>query len=167
MDDSAEVVTRHLRASDWPQVEHIYSEGIATGDATFETSTPPWSTWDVGHREDLRFVAAVDGRIVGWVAAGPVSRRGCYAGVVEHSVYVAADHRGRGVRGILLDQLIRASGDGGIWTIQSGIFPENKASLALHRSRGFRIVGRRERIAQLHGRWRDVIMIERRAPAGP
>lgn len=150
---------------DWPQVERIYSEGIATGDATFETSTPPWPAWDAGHREDLRFVATIDDQVVGWVAAGPVSRRVCYAGVVEHSIYVAADQRGRGVGGVLLDRLISASRDAGVWTIQSGIFPENKASLALHRSRGFRVVGRRERIAQLHGTWRDVIMIERREQA--
>lgn len=165
MGDSIEVVTRHLAASDWPQVERIYSEGIATGEATFETSTPPWSAWDSGHREDLRFVAAIDGRIVGWVAAGPVSRRACYAGVVEHSVYVSAHHRGRGIGGILLDRLISGAVDVGVWTIQSGIFPENKPSLALHRSRGFRIVGRREKIARLHGTWRDVIMIERRDQA--
>ncbi len=151
-----------MAASDWPEVEHIYSEGIATGDATFETSTPPWSAWDASHREDLRFVASIDGRVVGWVAAGPVSRRICYAGVVEHSVYVTANQRGRGVGGLLLERLISASRDAGVWTIQSGIFPENEASLTLHRSRGFRVVGRRERIAQLHGAWRDVIMIERR-----
>jgi len=165
MADSPEVATRRMAASDWPEVEHIYSEGIATGDATFETSTPPWSAWDASHREDLRFVASIDGRVVGWVAAGPVSRRACYAGVVEHSVYVAADQRGRGIGGMLLDRLISASRDVGVWTIQSGIFPENEASLALHRSRGFRVVGRRERIAQLRGAWRDVIMIERRDQA--
>ncbi len=162
MDGSAKVVTRHMAASDWPEVEHIYSEGIATGDATFETATPSWATWDADHREDLRFVASIDGQVVGWVAAGPVSLRVCYAGVVEHSVYVAADQRGRGVGGVLLDRLISTSRDVGVWTIQSGIFPENAASLALHRSRGFRVVGRRERIARLHGAWRDVIMIERR-----
>lgn len=165
MDGSAKVVTRHMVATDWPEVEHIYSEGIATGDATFETSTPSWSAWDGGHREDLRFVASIDGRVIGWVAAGAVSRRVCYAGVVEHSVYVAADQRGRGVGGVLLDRLISASRHVGVWTIQSAIFPENEASLALHRSRGFRVVGRRERIAQLHGAWRDVLMIERRDQA--
>jgi L-amino acid N-acyltransferase YncA len=167
MAGSAEVVTRPMAASDWSAVEHVYSEGIATGAATFETSTPPWSAWDASHREDLRFIASIDGRVVGWVAAGPVSRRPCYAGVVEHSVYVAADQRGRGVGGVLLDRLISAAADVGVWTIQSGIFPENKPSLDLHRSRGFRIVGRREKIAQLHGTWRDVIMIERRNQVGP
>jgi len=154
-----------MAAGDWPEVEQIYCEGIAGGNATFEISTPSWSAWDAGHRQELRFVAGIDGRIVGWVAAGPVSRRACYAGVVEHSVYVAADQRGRGIGGVLLDRLISASRDVGVWTIQSGIFPENEASLALHRSRGFRVVGRRERIAQRRGAWRDGIMIERRDQA--
>lgn len=162
MRDSTNVAMRAMAPGDWSQVERIYSEGIATGEATFETSTPSWTTWDANHRDDLRFVATLDGRIVGWVAAGPVSARACYFGVVEHSVYVAADQRGRGIGGVLLDRLISGSRDAGVWTIQSGIFPENEASLALHRSRGFRVVGRRERIAKLHGIWRDVIMIERR-----
>lgn len=158
------VKTRILTAADWPQVERIYAQGIATGDATFETTTPSWEAWDRSHRSDLRFVAIEEDRIDGWVAAGPVSARHCYRGVVEHSVYVAADRRGRGVGGLLLDRLIEEARRVGVWTIQSGIFPENEASLALHTSRGFRVVGRRERLAQLRGVWRDVLMIERRDP---
>lgn len=155
-----------MQAGDWPAVAEIYAAGIATGNATFETEPPPWGVWDAGHRADLRFVATEGEAIVGWIGAGAISARRCYAGVVEHSVYVAPDRRGSGIGGALLDHLIAASERAGVWTIQSGIFPENEASLALHRSRGFRVVGRRERMARLHGVWRDVILIERRVPDG-
>jgi phosphinothricin acetyltransferase len=152
-----------MSSVDWPVVERIYAAGIATGNATFETSTPSWESWDSGHREDLRFVAVRDGKVVGWVAAGPISRRECYAGVVEHSVYVAAEERGRGVGRVLMKTLIDAAEEAGVWTIQTGIFPENHASVTLHQQVGFRIVGRRERMALLHGTWRDVYLLERRA----
>lgn len=163
MDEGAALATRPMASSDWPFVERIYADGIARGNATFETSTPIWESWDSGHRSDLRFVALVDGLVIGWAAAAPISRRQCYAGVVEHSVYVAPHVRGRGVGHRLMGTLIEAAERAGVWTIQTGIFPENEASLALHRSVGFRIVGRRERMAQLHGVWRDVYLLERRA----
>lgn len=155
---------RALTAADWPEVERIYAEGIATGDATFETATPSWATWDAGHRSDLRFVAVSEHRVVGWVAVSPISPRDCYRGVVELSLYVAAGRRGQGVGGRLLDHLLEAAQAAGVWTIQGATFPENEASLALHRSRGFRVVGRRERIAQRDGVWRDTVLIERREP---
>lgn len=162
MDAPSGVTTRAMQPEDWARVERIYRAGIATGNATFETATPAWESWDAAHRADLRFVAIHDGEVVGWVAAGPISRRPCYAGVVEHSVYVAPRARGKGVGRILMDTLIEAAEKAGVWTIQSGIFPENEASLALHRAAGFRIVGRRERMARLHGVWRDVYLLERR-----
>lgn len=145
-------------------VLRIYSAGIRTGDATFETTVPTWETFDRTHLPSHRFVAIdAGGDVVGWVAAVSVSSRCVYAGVIEHSVYVDPAAHGRGTGGLLLDALITASEHDGVWTIQSGIFPENTASLALHRRAGFRIVGIRERIGQRDGRWRDVVMIERRS----
>jgi phosphinothricin acetyltransferase len=153
---------RPLRPSDWPDVARIYDAGIATGYATFEREPPSWRDWRAGHRDDLSFVA-VDGVVLGWVAASNASDRCCYAGVVEHSVYVDPDHHGRGIGRRLLETLIEATEQQGIWTIQSGIFPENLTSLALHRACGFREVGRRQRIGQLDGVWRDVLLFERRS----
>jgi L-amino acid N-acyltransferase YncA len=143
----------------------IYQTGIDEGDATFETVPPAWADFDASKLRAHRFVA-LDGAdtVLGWVAAVAVSDRCAYSGVVEHSVYVRPDARGRGVGRKLLDALIASTEAAGIWTIQSGIFPENAASAALHRAAGFREVGRRERIAQQHGRWRDVVLIERRSP---
>jgi L-amino acid N-acyltransferase YncA len=154
-----------MAAGDWPAVERIYAEGIATGDATFETRTPSWETFDAARLPHQRLVALVDGEVVGWAAASPVSERGVYAGVVEHSVYVAPEHAGRGVGRVLLDTLIASTEAAGIWTIQTGVFPENAASLALHQRCGFRVVGRRERIGCHEGRWRDVVFLERRSTA--
>lgn len=162
MDKPDGVTSRLLTSEDWPDVERIYAEGIATGNATFETGTPSWEAWDSAHRPDLRFVAERDGKVVGWVAAGAISRRRCYAGVVEHSVYVAPEERGTGIGRTLMSTLIDAAEGAGVWMIQTGVFPENVASIALHRRAGFRIVGRRERIARLHGVWRDVYLLERR-----
>ena len=161
---ATELRVEPMRADDWPAVREIYLEGIATGEATFETGAPSWEGWDAAHLPELRFVARHEGVVVGWVAASPVSERCVYRGVVEHSVYVAAAARGRGTGRRLLETLIAATDAAGIWTIQSGIFPENGASLALHEACGFRRVGVRERIGQLDGRWRDVILLERRAP---
>jgi L-amino acid N-acyltransferase YncA len=143
----------------------IYQAGIDEGDATFETGAPPWPEFTAARLPAHRFVATDLGRVLGWVAASAVSGRCVYAGVVEHSVYVDRAARGRGVGRDLLRVLIGSTERAGIWTIQSGIFPENAASLALHRSVGFREVGLRERIGQQHGRWRDVILIERRSAA--
>jgi len=145
-------------------VLRIYAAGIAGGDATFETAAPAWPEFDAGKRPDLRFVAFSDGAVAGWVACSQVSPRSAYAGVVEHSVYVDAVHSGRGIGRALLETLIAASEAAGIWTIQSGVFPENTGSLALHRRCGFREIGFRERVGRHHDRWRDVILLERRSP---
>jgi L-amino acid N-acyltransferase YncA len=153
-----------MTQGDWPSVEAIYAEGIATRLATFETRTPTWQEFDAGRLAGHRLVAVDDGRIVGWAAISPTSGRECYAGVVEHSIYVAADTRGRGVGHALMDALVTSADEAGIWTIQTSIFPENESSLALHEKLGFRVVGRRERIAQLDGVWRDTLLLERRAP---
>ena len=147
---------------DWPEVEAIYAAGIATGDATFETEPPRWDEFDRGRLTHSRLVATEDGAIVGWAALSPTSARTCYIGVVEHSVYVAESARGRGVGNALLEALVASAARHGIWTIQTSVFPENAASMALHRRAGFRIVGRRERIAELHGAWRDTILLELR-----
>jgi L-amino acid N-acyltransferase YncA len=145
------------------QVLDIYRLGIATGHATFETEPPAWTEF---RRRQHRLVALDPaGAVLGWVACSPVSDRCVYAGVVEHSVYVHPDARGRGVGRTLLDALIASTERAGIWTIQSGVFPENTASLRLHAAAGFRTVGTRERIGRHHGVWRDVVMIERRSPA--
>jgi L-amino acid N-acyltransferase YncA len=142
----------------------IYRAGIDEGNATFETQAPGWAAFTAARLPGHRFVAVAAGQVIGWVAASPVSGRCVYAGVVEHSVYVRPDARGQSIGRRLLDALIASTEAAGIWTIQSGIFPENTASLALHRAAGFRVVGIRERIGQHHGRWRDVMLIERRSP---
>ena len=152
-----------LTEADWPAVREIYAEGIATRNATFETEAPAWERWDATHLAGHRLLARVAGRVAGWAALSPVSDRCAYAGVAENSVYVAAWAQRRGVGRALLQALLRGADAGGIWTVQTGIFPENAASLALHRACGFRVVGTRERIGQLDGRWRDVLFLERRA----
>jgi phosphinothricin acetyltransferase len=154
-----------LEPGHWPEVAHIYAEGIATGEATFETSVPSWEHWHAAHLAEHRFVATRDGHVVGFAAVSAVSDRCVYGGVVENSVYVAESARGTGVGRLLLEQLIASTEAAGIWTIQSGIFPENAASLALHERAGFRVVGRRARLGQLHGVWRDVLLVERRSEA--
>lgn len=143
----------------------IYQAGIDEGDATFETRAPDWAKFSASRLAAHRYVAIGDSGVAGWVAASPVSDRCVYRGVVEHSVYVLADARGQGVGRLLLDTLIASTEAAGIWTIQSGVFPENTASLALHNRAGFRVVGTRERLGRHHGRWRDVVLIERRSPA--
>ena len=142
----------------------IYQAGIDEGNATFETGAPGWPAFTAARLPGHRFVATVASQVTGWAAASAVSGRCVYAGVVEHSVYVHPDARGQGAGGRLLDALVTSTEAAGIWTIESGIFPENAASLALHRAAGFRVVGIRERIGQHHGRWRDVLLIERRSP---
>ncbi|MFF5445645.1 GNAT family N-acetyltransferase [Streptomyces sp. NPDC012888] len=147
------------------QVLAIYQAGIDEGDATFETTAPEWAVFDAAKLAEHRFVALdEDETVLGWVAASPVSDRCAYAGVVEHSVYVHPDVRGRGVARALLEALVASTEAAGIWTIQSGIFPENTASLALHERAGFRVIGTRERIGRHHGAWRDVVLLERRSP---
>jgi L-amino acid N-acyltransferase YncA len=146
------------------QVLSIYQAGIDEGNATFETQAPEWPAFSGSRLPDHRFVAVSEDQILGWVAASPVSSRCVYSGVVEHSVYVHPEARGRGVGRRLVGTLIDSTEAAGIWTIQSGIFPENTASVALHLAAGFRVVGRRERIGQHHGTWRDILLMERRSP---
>ncbi|WP_127819141.1 GNAT family N-acetyltransferase [Microbacterium sp. CPCC 204701] len=160
---------RELRPEDWPAVEEIYRHGIEDGEATFETRTPAWHDFDAGRVAAPRLVAHDgDGRVAGWAAASAVSSRPAYRGVIEHSVYVHRDARGQGIGALLLDAFIEGADSAGYWTIQSSVFPENAASLRVHERAGFRIVGRRERIAQSllgphAGRWRDTVLIERRS----
>jgi len=146
-------------------VRAIYLEGIATGNATFETSAPEWEKWDAAHLATCRLVAQMNGQVSGWAALSAVSSRCVYAGVAEVSVYVADAARGQGVGLRLLSALVECSEGHGIWTLQAGIFPENEASVRLHERCGFRIMGRRERLGQLKGTWRDVLLMERRSKA--
>ncbi|ROR35327.1 phosphinothricin acetyltransferase [Kitasatospora cineracea] len=147
------------------QVLAIYRAGIEEGNATFETGAPSWAAFDAARLPAHRHVAlGPGGRVLGWAAVSPVSSRPAYAGVVEHSVYVHPDHRGRGIAGTLLEALIDSTEKAGIWTVQSSVFPENTASLALHARAGFRTIGTRERVARHRGVWRDTVLIERRSP---
>jgi phosphinothricin acetyltransferase len=153
-----------LRPADWPAVRAIYQAGIATGNATFETAAPTWAAWDAAHLPGQRLLARDGDRVLGWAALAPVSDRCAYAGVAEDSIYVAPQAQGRGVGRALLGALVASAERAGIWTVQTGIFPENQASVRLHQACGFRVVGVRERIGRLHGRWRDVLLLERRSP---
>jgi L-amino acid N-acyltransferase YncA/2-polyprenyl-3-methyl-5-hydroxy-6-metoxy-1,4-benzoquinol methylase len=159
------VLIRPMRAADAGEVLAVYQAGLDTGQASFETAAPAWEAFDAGKLPLHRHVAADagTGRVLGWVAASPVSGRCVYAGVIEHSVYVHPGHQGRGIGRALLEALIASSEDAGIWTVQSGVFPENTASLRLHERVGFRVVGVRERVGCHHGRWRDAVFIERRS----
>ena len=163
-----------MTPSDWPAVAAIYREGIEDGQATFETEVPPWEAWDGAHLAHSRLVAELAGergvataepsdRVIGWAALSPVSRRAVYEGVAEASVYVARGQRRKGTGRALLAALIAASEENGIWTLQASIFPENAASVRLCERRGFRVIGRRERIARHHGGWRDTLILERRS----
>ena len=155
---------RPLTRDDWPAVRAIYEAGIATGNATFETSAPCWEQWDANHLAGHRLVAiSADGDVVGWAALAPVSDRCAYEGVAENSVYIRPDYGGHGIGGMLLEALIHGAELAGIWTVQTSIFPENARSIALHQRCGYRIVGRRERIGRLDGRWRDTVLVERRS----
>jgi phosphinothricin acetyltransferase len=152
-----------MTPADWPMVQAIYQDGIDSGEATFETEAPSWEAWRAAHHPFARLAAREGDAIVGWAALSPVSRRQCYAGVAEVSVYVAAAARGRGIGRNLLEAIIRESERHGIWTLQGATFATNEASLRLQRSCGFCEIGRRVRIAQLHGQWRDTIITERRS----
>ncbi|MCQ1953681.1 GNAT family N-acetyltransferase [Arthrobacter sp. zg-Y238] len=164
------ILIRSLLASDWPSVRSIYAAGIATGHATFESKVPDWEAFDSAHLPGLRLVADAGNGLLGWAAASPVSTRDAYRGVVEHSVYIAPAARGRGIGRLLLRALVASAETSGIWTLQCSIFPENTASLALHQAEGFRVVGRRQRVAKMThgphtGEWRDTLFLERRSDA--
>ncbi len=148
----------------WPAVADIYRQGIETGNATFQASVPGWESWDQSHMADCRLVAlTAKGDVAGWAALSAVSSRCVYAGVAEISIYVAASARGKGIGKALLQALVAESERKGFWTLQAGIFPENIASIHMHEACGFRVVGRRERIGQMNGRWRDTLLLERRS----
>lgn len=159
------VLIRPMEHHDAAQVLAIYQAGLDTGQASFETTAPTWEAFDGAKLRAHRHVAvdAATGQVLGWTAASAVSDRCVYAGVIEHSVYVHPGHRGQGIGAALLAALTASADEAGVWTIQSGIFPENAASLRLHEQAGFRVVGIRERIGQHHGRWRDVVFVERRS----
>ena len=167
-----------MTPDDWPSVRRIYADGMATGNATFETEPPDWDTWNRSHYPQCRLVARIRDEtvipakagihvptrpIVAWAALSPVSARACYAGVAEHSIYVDEAYRGRGIGKTLLTEFVRQSEAAGFWTLQSSIFPENQGSIAIHLACGFRILGRRQRIALLNGIWRDTVIVERRS----
>lgn len=147
----------------WPGVSQIYIEGIQTGNATFEMTAPEWQQWDSGHLQHSRIIAAVENAVAGWAALSPVSERCVYAGVAEVSIYIGEKFRGQHIGDLLLKALIPSSEDNNIWTLQSGIFPENNVSVHLHEKNGFRIIGRREKIGKMNGIWRDTLMLERRS----
>ncbi len=157
------MLIRSMQASDWEQVHQIYTEGIATGIATFETTAPNYERWDKAHISSCRLVVEEDGVILGWAALSPVSSRCVYGGVGEVSVYIGANSRGKGVGKLLLEKLIKESENAGFWTIQSGVFPENKASIKLHEKVGFRYIGKRERVGKIQGVWKDNLLFEKRS----
>ena len=153
----------NLEPGHWPEISKIYEEGIKTGNATFEQSCPAWEEWDNDHRKDCRFVAIEENVVVGWAALSNVSGRCVYAGVAEVSVYISENFRGKGIGKLLLEKLVQESEQARIWTLQAGIFPENTASIQLHKKCGFREVGIREKIGKMNGVWRNVVLLERRS----
>ncbi len=163
MEESLDLMIDHMTAADWDDVRRIYLEGISTGHATFETEVPTWEEWSVHHLADGGLVARSGKRVIGWAALAPVSRRRVYSGVAEVTIYVESGRRGQGAGTALLSALIALSEKLGLWTLQAGVFPENKQSVRLHTKLGFREVGRRERIGQMNGVWRDVLLLERRS----
>ena len=163
MPTAADITIAAMLPEDWPSVRQIYADGIATGNATFETAVPDWETWDRNHLQECRLVACSGDAVIAWAALSPVSARACYAGVAEHSVYVDRAWRGQGIGKRLLAAFVAESEAAGFWTLQSSIFPENRASIAVHHACGFRIMGRRKRVAMLHGVWRDTVIVERRS----
>lgn len=152
-----------MTSSDWGAVRAIYEEGIATGNATLETSVPDWEKWDAAHVKECRFVAKKDLTVIGWAALTPVSGRCVYAGVAEVSVYIGEKFRGQGIGKLLLNELVKSSEANGIWTVQAGILKENYASIELHKRSGFKVLGVREKLGKLNGAWRDIVLMERRS----
>ncbi len=160
---NAEFHLDFMRSNDSAQVLDIYRMGIASGQATFETEVPDWETWDASHLKTCRLVARMGDIILGWAALSPISKRTAYRGVAEISIYIHTDYRGKGIGKALLNKLVQCSEDAGFWTLQSSTFSDNTASIELQKQCGFRMVGRRVRIAQLHSVWRDTILMERRS----
>ena len=158
-----QIIIGAMRPEDWEAVREIYRAGLATGQASFETAVSTQAAWNKSKRPDCRLVARSDAQVVGWAALSPISSRAVYAGVAEVSVYVAAEARGQGLGKRLLQALINASEQAGVWMLQASIFPENVASVELHKTCGFRTVGTRNKIAQHHGLWRDTVILERRS----
>ncbi len=155
---------REMSPEDWKEVRDIYIEGIRTGNATFESVAPSWETWDLAHVKECRLVTTYGDNVIGWAALSPVSSRCVYSGVAEVSVYLSLGHRGKGIAVMLLKDLIRCSEQRGFWTLQSGIFPENKASLSVHKKCGFREIGLQKKVGKMsNGTWRDVVLVERRS----
>jgi L-amino acid N-acyltransferase YncA len=148
---------------DWPEVSLIYEQGIASGHASFETEVPDWRSWNSNHLQECRLVARDKDQVIGWAALSPVSGRCVYGGVAEVSVYVAGVLRGQGIGTVLLQRLVSASEESGLWTLEAGIFPENLASITMHEKCGFERVGLRKRLGRLNGVWRDVLLLERRS----
>src|ERR1700678_4400600 len=161
--DMVNIKITALLPEHWPAVKTIYEEGIATGDATFQTGAPSWEEWNRSHLGHSRLVAIADGEVIGWAALTPVSGRCVYAGVAEISVYIAPEHRGKKIGETLLEALVAESEKNGLWTLQPGIFPENIPSLKIHEKTGFRLIGFREKIGQMKGIWRDTVLLERRS----
>jgi L-amino acid N-acyltransferase YncA len=161
MDNS--IIINGMLPEDWEQVRNIYLEGISTGHATFQKDAPYWEEWDKGHTGPCRLVARLGDKVLGWAALSPTSSRCVYSGVAEVSIYVSLNSTGKGIGSKLLKELIISSENNGFWTLQSGIFPENSASIQLHNKHGFREIGRRERLGKMDGVWRDVILLERRS----
>ena len=157
------ILLRSMTEKDWPSVVEIYKQGMDTGNATFEREVPAWEKWTASHLQEFRIAATIDDSVVAWAALTPVSGRCVYSGVAEVSVYVSIKFQGQKIGTKILDRLISESEDGGVWTLQAGIFPENKASIKIHENLGFRIVGFREKIGQMNGIWRDTILLERRS----
>jgi len=163
MGDSSKILIRQMYADDWADVSRIYAEGITTGFATFEKDIPTYESWDTAHMKTCRLIATHANKVLGWAALSPVSSRCVYGGVAEVSVYVGKDSRGMGVGKLLMESLIAESEKEGLWTLQSGIFPENKGSIELHKKVGFRYIGKRERVGKLDGVWKDNVLYERRS----
>lgn len=154
---------KKMESYDWPAVKEIYLQGIATGQATFQTNAPSWDEWDQSHLKHSRFVAQINNQIVGWTALSSVSSRCVYAGVAEVSIYISEEYRGLKVGTFLMEALVKSSEEQGLWTLQAGIFPENKASIRLHEKFGFRQMGIREKIGKHGNIWRDTVILERRS----
>jgi L-amino acid N-acyltransferase YncA len=158
------ITIRNMQPEDWPSVSSIYQQGISSGISTFETSVPEWEEWDKAHRKTCRFVAvSPENIVIGWAVLSQISKRDAYHGVAEVSIYISEISRGQGVGKALLKRLVESSENDGIWTLQAGIFAENEASINLHLAFGFRVIGRRERIARLNGSWHDTVLLEKRS----